>query len=411
MHALAVLTALEENIFCIVCLKSIRMSHIKTYEEINRRLKSGEAVVLTAEEVSKLALEMSPEEIVERVDVVTTATFGAMCSSGAIINFGHASPPIRMEKIRLNGVPCYEGLAAVDSYIGATACDPDNPNYGGAHVIQDLLEGKDVLLEAWAKGTDCYPRKHIKTKININSINELILFNPRNAYQNYNVAVNSTQKMIHTYMGTLLPNLRNATYSTSGELSPLLNDPDFRTIGIGTRIFLGGAQGFVVWPGTQFHTTKPKNELGIPVTNAATIAVMGNLKEMSSEYIQAATFEKYGVSMFVGIGIPIPVLDVEMAKRVSVNNSQIETSVLDYGTSGMPKLGQVTYEELRSGTIKIDGKKIRTAPVSSLAKARKIAEELKKWLMSGEFEISKPVQLFPSNTSLKSLKETEVEHD
>ena len=387
------------------------MSKTKTYEEINRKLKSGKAVILTAEEVSKMAKENSPEEILEKIDVVTTATFGAMCSSGAIINFGHASPPIRMEKIRLNGIPCYEGLAAVDSYIGATACDPENPTYGGAHVIQDLLEGKDVELEAWGKGTDCYPRKHIKTKINISTINEFILFNPRNAYQNYNVAVNTTKKMIHTYMGTLLPNLRNATYSTSGELSPLLNDPEFRTIGIGTRIFLGGTQGFVVWPGTQFNTSKPKNELGIPVSNAATIAVMGNLKEMSSDYIQAAYFEKYGVSMFVGIGIPIPLLDVEMVKRVSVNNSQIETSVLDYGTVGMPKLGQVDYEELRSGYIKVKGKKIRTAPVSSLSKARKIAEELKQQLQKGEFEVTKPVQLFPQNTSLNSLKETEADND
>ncbi|MDX1285917.1 MAG: homocysteine biosynthesis protein, partial [Draconibacterium sp.] len=374
------------------------MSKTKTYEEINQKLKSGKAVVLTAEEVSKMAKEMSPEEIVEKVDVVTTATFGAMCSSGAIINFGHANPPIRMEKIRLNGVPCYEGLAAVDSYIGATASNPDNPEYGGAHVIQDLIEGKDVILEAWAKGTDCYPRKHIKTKININTVNEFTLFNPRNAYQNYNVAVNTTKKMIHTYMGTLLPNLRNATYSTSGELSPLLNDPEFKTIGLGTRIFLGGTQGFVVWPGTQFHTTRPKNELGLPVTNAATIAVMGNLKEMSPEYIQAAYYEKYGVSLFVGIGIPIPVLNADIAKRVSINNSHIETSVLDYGTVGTPKLAQVTYEQLQSGFIKVKGKKIRTAPVSSIARARKIADELKKWLQNAEFEVTKPVHMFPSNT-------------
>jgi uncharacterized protein (DUF39 family) len=387
------------------------MIKIKTYEEINQKLKSGDAVILTAEEVSQMALELSPEEIVEKVDVVTTATFGAMCSSGALINFGHANPPIRMEKIRLNGVPCYEGLAAVDSYIGATACHPDNPNYGGAHVIQDLLEGKDVLLEAWGKGTDCYPRKHIKTKININTVNEFTLFNPRNAYQNYNVAVNTTKQMKHTYMGTLLPNLRNATYSTSGELSPLLNDPEFKTIGLGTRIFLGGTQGFVVWPGTQFHTTKPKNELGVPVTNAATIAVMGNLKEMSPDYIQAASYEKYGISLFVGIGIPIPILDVEMAKRVSINNSQIETSVLDYGTVGTPKLGQVSYKELQSGSIKVKGKQVRTAPVASLSKARKIADELKKWLQKGDFEISKPVQMFPQNTSLNGLKETEVNND
>jgi L-aspartate semialdehyde sulfurtransferase len=387
------------------------MKKIKTYEEINQKLRQGKAVVLTAEEVSEMAKTTGPDEIAEKVDVVTTATFGAMCSSGAIINFGHADPPIRMEKIRLNGVPCYEGLAAVDSYIGATACDPDNPQYGGSHVILDLLEGKDVILEAWGKGTDCYPRKYIKTKININTINEFILFNPRNAYQNYNVAVNTTKRMIHTYMGTLLPNMRNATYSTSGELSPLLNDPEFRTIGIGTRIFLGGAQGFVVWNGTQFNTTREKNKFGIPVTGAATIAVMGNLKEMSPEYLQAVYYEKYGVSMFIGIGVPIPILDEDMARRVSLRNSQIETSVLDYGTVGTPKLEQVNYEQLQSGFIRVKGQKVRTAPVSSLAKARKIADNLKYMLENGKFEITRPVQLFPNNTSLNGLKETEVDND
>jgi L-aspartate semialdehyde sulfurtransferase len=379
----------------------------KTYEEITRKIKAGQAVVLTAEEVSEMARTASPEEIAEKVDVVTTATFGAMCSSGAMINFGHASPPIRMEKIRLNGVPAYEGLAAVDAYIGATACDPENPGYGGAHVIQDLLEGKQVELEAWGKGTDCYPRKYIKTRISKDTVNELYLFNPRNAYQNYNVAVNTTQKLIHTYMGTLLPNMRNATYSTSGELSPLLNDPEMRTIGIGTRIFLGGTEGFVVWPGTQFNTSKPVNEYGVPVSNARTIAVIGDLKEMSPEFIQAAYFDKYGTSLFVGIGIPIPILDADMARRVSIRNEEIETSVLDYGLPGAPKIGQVTYAELRSGFIKVEGRKIRTAPVSSLPKARKIADLLKKAILQGAFEITQPVKLFPASASLKSLIETE----
>ena len=384
------------------------MTITKSYHEINEKIKKGEAVVLTAEEVAKLALTTSPEEIVEKVDVVTTATFGAMCSSGAFINFGHANPPIRMEKIRLNGVPAYEGIAAVDTYIGATASSSKNPEYGGAHVIQDLIEGKDIILEAWGKGTDCYPRKHIKTVINKNTVNEMFLFNPRNAYQNYNVAVNTTPKTKYTYMGTLLPNLRNANYSTSGELSPLLNDPEFKTIGIGTRIFIGGTKGYVVWPGTQFHTTRPKDENGVPVTNAATIAVIGNLKEMRSEFIQAAYYEKYGVSLFVGIGIPIPVLNVEIAKRVSINNSQIQTSILDYGSPGTPKLGQVTYEQLRSGEIEVNGQKVKTAPVASLAKARKIANILKKQIQEGEFLVQEPVQMFPDNTSLKGLVEVDI---
>lgn len=377
----------------------------KTYEQINEKIKRGEAVVLTAEEVSEMALTASPEEIAEKVDVVTTATFGAMCSSGAFINFGHANPPIRMEKIRMNGVPVYEGLAAVDSYIGATACDPENPSYGGAHVIQDLIEGKDIELEAWGKGTDCYPRKHIKTVVNKNTVNEIFLFNPRNAYQNYNVAVNSTSQIKYTYMGSLLPNMRNATYSTSGELSPLLNDPEMKTIGLGTRIFLGGTEGYVIWPGTQFNTSKEKNELGVPVSNSATLAVIGDLKAMSPEFIQAAYYEKYGTSLFVGIGIPIPILDAEMAKKVSIRNEQIETTVLDYGVEGTPALGRVNYAQLRSGEIEVDGKIIRTAPVASLAKARKIADLLKKSIQDGKFEITRPVQMFPTNTSLQGLKE------
>lgn len=381
------------------------MSIQKTYEEINEKIRAGKAVVLTAEEVSQMALTASPEEIAEKVDVVTTATFGAMCSSGAFINFGHANPPIRMEKIRMNGVPVYEGLAAVDSYIGATACDPENPKYGGAHLIQDLIEGKDIELEAWGKGTDCYPRRHIKTIVNKNTVNEIYLFNPRNAYQNYNVAVNSTPHMKYTYMGSLLPNMRNATYSTSGELSPLLNDPEMKTIGLGTRIFLGGTQGFVVWPGTQFNTSKPKNEFGVPVSNSATLAVIGNLKEMSSEFVQAAYYEKYGTSLFLGIGIPIPILDADIAKHVSIRNEQIETTVLDYGVEGTPALGRVNYAQLRSGEIEVQGKKIRTAPVASLAKARKIADILKKQIQEGKFEITKPVQMFPTNTSLQGLKE------
>lgn len=364
----------------------------KTYEEINEKIKKGKAVILTAEEVTKLAREKSPAEIARTVDVITTATFGPMCSSGIFINFGHPDPPVRMEKIKLNQVPAHAGIAAVDAYLGATAESVTDIKYGGAHVIEALIKGEKVELQAWGKGTDCYPGKEDIRYIDKDSVNEIFMFNPRNAYQNYSVAVNCSDSVKYTYMGILLPGLGNAMYSTSGELSPLLNDPDLRTIGIGTRIFLGGTQGYVSWNGTQFNTGVEKNQYGIPIKNAATIAVIGDLKKMSSEYIKAAYFEKYGVSLFVGIGIPIPVLDEEVAARVSVSNRQIETSIFDYGSSGKPQLGITNYEELQSGSIRLNGKKIRTAPLSSIKKAREIARVLKEQISSGEFLISKPVQ-------------------
>lgn len=382
----------------------------KSYAEINEKIKKGTAVVLTAEEVAELSRSVSPKEIAEKVDVVTTGTFGAMCSSGAFINFGHAEPPIRMEKIELNGVRVSGGLAAVDTYIGATDCNPDRPAYGGAHIIEDLIDGKDITLEAWGKGTDCYPRKHIKTVINKDSVNEAILYNPRNAYQNYNVATNTTDLIKYTYMGTLLPRMRNASYSTAGELSPLLNDPECRTIGLGTRIFLCGTEGYVTWNGTQFHSTKEVNAYGIPTSNARTIAVVGDLKNMSTEYLRAAYYEKYGVSLFVGIGIPIPVLDEDMARRVSIRNEQIETTIVDYG-NGNAVLGKTDYAALRSGEIEIGGRKVRTAPVASLAKAREIAGILKNRIQKGLFLLTEPVRPMPTGTSLKSLQEIKNEEN
>ena len=376
----------------------------RSYEEINEKLKKGTAVVLTAEEVSKMAAELTPAEIAKKVDVVTTATFGPMCSSGAFINFGHPSPGLRMEEITLNGVPVYGGVAAVDAYIGATSEHPQNPNYGGGHIIEELVQGKEIVLKARGKGTDCYPRKELATVITKNSVNEIFLFNPRNAYQNYAVATNSSKAVKYTYMGVLLPELTNATYSTSGELSPLLNDPDMRTVGVGTKIFLCGAQGFVVWPGTQFNTSKLKNDKGIPKSNAATLAVLGDLKAMDPRFIKGAVYEKYGVSLFVGIGIPIPILDEDLAARCAIRNHEIETTIFDYGDPSRPMLGSANYRDLQSGEIAIRGRTVKTAPLSSLKKAREIALELQSWLRKGEFSLTAPVAAFPTGTTVKGLE-------
>ena len=380
------------------------MAKKRSIDEINEKIRGGKAVVLTAEQVAAMGKEMTPSEVFSKVDVVTTATFGPMCSSGVFINFGHTTPPMRMERLTLNNVPAYGGIAAVDAYLGATETAMPHDQYGGAHVIEELIEGKDVLLQATAKGTDCYPRTEVKTLINKNTINEFIMFNPRNAYQNYNVAVNSTNKIKYTYMGTLLPAFGNANFSTSGELSPLLNDPELRTIGIGTRILFGGAVGYVAWHGTQFNTGKPVNEHGVPVGNSATLALIGDAKQMSTRFIKAAYFEKYGVSMFVGVGIPIPVLDEDLAKSVSVCNKQIETNIIDYGSGNFELLGRIDYDSLFSGKITFKGKKIRTAPLSSVKVAREIADILKKEISEGRFYLTEPVALFQKTTGLNTLK-------
>lgn len=383
------------------------MSITKSIEEINQRIQKGEAVVMTAEEIIPLIEELGVAEVTKRVDVVTTGTFGPMCSSGVFLNFGHSDPPIKMKKVSLNGVSAYAGVAAVDAYLGATEQSDEDPSYGGAHVIEELLDGKSVELEATATGTDCYIKREIKTQISLKDINEAFMFNPRNAYQNYAAATNSTHKAIHTYMGTLLPNCGNVTYSTSGELSPLLNDPQFKTIGIGSKIFLGGTVGYVAWHGTQHNTHKPCNEHNIPLGGGGTLSVVGDLKQMSKEYVRAAVYHNYGISLFVGIGVPIPLLNEDITQAVGIRNRDIHTKVFDYGVTSLsrPDFGIFSYEQLQSGSIEVNGKAVRTSPLSSISKARKIAAELKSWIQKGEFTLAAPTAPLPKPPAAQALKE------
>lgn len=399
----------------------------KTIKEINEKIKQGKAVVVTAEEIIDIVGRDGPKSAAEKVDVVTTGTFGPMCSSGAYFNIGHSKPKIKLGggEVTLNNVSAYAGFAAVDIYIGASALAADDPRnkvfpgkfeYGGAHVIEDLVAGKDIKLVASAYATDCYPRKKLSTLINIKDLNEAVLFNIRNSYQNYNVAVNAGKgKPIYTYMGTLKPDLGSANYCSAGQLSPLLKDPFYRTIGIGTRIFLGGGTGYIAWQGTQHNPTVKRGPNGVPTSPAGTIAVIGDLKGMKAAWLRGASFEGYGATLTVGLGIPIPVLNEEIAKFTAVKDEEIYAKVVDY-SNDYPKgesrsLGEVNYKDLRSGSINLRGRDIPTASLSSYAKAREIAEILKDRIIKKKFFLTEPAAPLPgaeSGVTFKSLKERPI---
>jgi uncharacterized protein (DUF39 family) len=385
----------------------------KTYKQINEKIRSGKVVVVTAEEMIDIVEEKGAVAAAKEVDVVTTGTFNTMCSSGAFLNFGHSKPRIRATKVSLNNVPAYAGIAAVDIYLGATEPAEDDPlnkvfpgrfKYGGGLVIQDLVAGKKVHLKAEGYATHCYPNTNFEAEMGLKDFPYSMLFNPRNAYQNYNCAVNVSDETIYTYMGVLRPQLSNANYCSAGQLSPLLNDPMFRTIGMGTHIFLGGGEGYVAYHGTQHNQNPPRTSNGVPRVGAGTLAVTGDLKAMKPEWLVGVSYQGYGCSLAVGIGIPIPILDEEMARFTAVKDKEIYTQVIDYSYDYpnmiANSLGEVNYKQLKSGSVKIKGKKVPTAPLSSYVKAKEIAEILKGRIISGEFLLNEPVFLLPSAVAI-----------
>jgi len=399
---------------------------IKTIAEINEKIGKGQAVVVTAEEVIGLVAKKGVEKAAREVDVVTTGTFGPMCSSGAYFNLGHSKPRIKVGGGRayLNDVPVYAGIAAVDVFLGATATPDDDPrnrahpgpfNYGGGHVIEELVAGKDVRLVVSAYGTDCYPRKRLETWINIKDLNEAVLFNMRNAYQNYNVAVNLSDKTIYTYMGVLKRKLGNANYCSAGQLSPLLNDPYYNTIGIGTRLFLGGGIGYVSWQGTQHNPDALRSADGVPRRGAGTLAVIGDLKRMSPRWLVGTSMLGYGSTLTVGVGIPIPILSEEILRYTAVKDEDIFAAIVDY-SGPYPQMspdvvGEVSYGDLKKGVISISGKEVPTASLSSYPRAVEIANLLKDWIIKGEFLLTEPVAPLPGveeGITFKPLKERPI---
>lgn len=389
---------------------------MKSYEEINEKIASGKAVVFTAEEIIDYVDKKGIAQAAKEVDVVTTATFGAMCSSGCFLNFGHSKPKIRMTETWLDDVPAYAGIAAVDTYLGATQLrsnDPENMYYpgdfrfGGGHVMEKLVAREKIQLFGLSYGTDEYPRKEIRTWFTIDDLNQAVMVNPRNCYQNYNVAINCSERPLYTYLGKLKPNMGNIGYSSAGQLSPLLNDPYYKTIGVGTAIWLSGAKGIVFSQGTQFASKAMRGENGVPREGAGTLAVSADMKEMLPEFVRGLSFKGYGVSVALGIGIPIPILDEEILQFCAVRDEEIFAQVIDYSSAYPERLpdtvAQVSYAGLKSGKVNIRGKDVPAGSLSSYSKALKIAEILKAEIRDGRFLLNKPYLPFPPDKAMKPL--------
>ena len=233
------------------------------------------------------------------------------------------------------------------------------------------------------------------------------MVNPRNCYQNYNVAINDSDRTIYTYMGQLEPNRKNANYCSAGQLSPLLNDPLYETIGIGTRVWLAGAQGHVYAEGTQHAGACERTAQGVPTEGAGTLALTGDMKEMRPDFVRGVSFKGYGVSLGVGVGIPIPILNEQVLRRTCVTDADILAPVVDYSHDYPEKTGkvvaQVSYAQLRSGSIEIEGREVTVGSLSSYYKALEIANLLADEIRAGDFLVSAPLRSLPQDGSMQGL--------
>ena len=173
--------------------------------------------------------------------------------------------------------------------------------------------------------------------------------------------------------------------------------------------------GYVYWHGTQHNPSVKRKDNGVPQAPAGTIAVTGDLKQMNDKWLRGTSFQGYGVSLVVGMGVPIPVLDEDVLKHAALKDEDLWTQIVDYSEDypqgKIGSLGEVNYKQLKSGKISVKGKEVPTSPLSSYSKAREIAEGLKQWIADKKFFLTEFVQALPgadSGYSFKPLKERPV---
>lgn len=372
----------------------------RTIAEINSKIQAGQVRVSTVAAIKEWVAQDGVAAVAQAVDVITAGTFEPMESCGAVLNLGQTDPPLRVRQCWLDGVLAYGGLGAVDLYLGAAqpSEEPDSER-GGGHVIADLIAGKPVQLKAVGQVTDCYPRPSFENTITRDTINQFYLFNPRNLYQNFIVGVNGGEKPLNTYLGPLQPGLGNAIYASSGALSPLLNDPELKLLGIGSRVFLGGGVGYVVGEGTQHFPLQKRLPNQTPIGPAATLSLVGDAKQMNPKWVRGCFLRGYGPSLMLGVGVAFPVLNEAVVERCGVRDEEVVAPVVDFAIPRRvrPTFGLVTYAQLKSGKITIEGRSVRTAPLTSIYFGQQIADELKTWIEQGQFTLTEPVAPIPDD--------------
>ncbi|MGB4697109.1 MAG: methanogenesis marker 16 metalloprotein [Methanothrix sp.] len=307
----------------------------KEFSEILERIERGEAVVLTAEEVSRL-VEDEDRSSLDEVDVVTTATRAVMSGTYALLSFPVAGPGsfLRAKNVWLNGIsaqvgPCpNEKLGVLDMVIFGTAHSRDRPDYGGGHLFRDLVEGKTIQVEVQTDEGGL-----LQAEVGLEDMPQAQMFGSRHAFKNYSAFVNPGSRPVRTIFHArgFEPHCQVATFSGCGQINPLKNDPLLETIGIGTRILLNGAEGYVLGTGTRSSRDRPN------------LSGFADMHHMTAEYM-GGFVTGLGPECICSLAVPVPVISSTILEEIARRDREIALPVNDINTRTV--IGQANYGDV-----------------------------------------------------------------
>jgi putative methanogenesis marker 16 metalloprotein len=308
---------------------------VKSFPEILMRIDKGKAVVMTSQEVCDLVRSGEQAELRD-VDVVTTATRAVMSGTYAVLSFPAACPGAytRAKSVWINGVPAQVGpcpnekLGILDLIVFGTAHSRDKHNYGGGHLFRDLVERKPVLVDVVAG-----EGKTLQAEIGLDEMPHARLYGSRHAFKNYSAFINPGDKPVPTifHAREFEPHCRGATFSGCGQINPVKNDPLLEAIGVGTRILMNGAEGFVTGQGTRSCAERPN------------LSGFADMHKMNPEYM-GGFITSAGPECIVSWAVPIPVTTNTILNEIARLDREIPLPVVDVNARCC--IGQADYGDV-----------------------------------------------------------------
>ena len=339
-------------------------------------------------------------------DVVVAADAGFTDQASLHLSLGPTDPPIRFRDVALAGV---SGLASggpgeVVLPIGGGLSEP--ARRGGASVLNALLEGKSIALDAGGENTPLHPRRDLHTHLGLSRIGCGRLLLHRAISENGIVCCSSREGHCPSPWGSLLGPHITALYSSRGAGSIGLTMPGLAMLGPGCAVLVAGAVGWVVGPGSGHQPNIRRQESGHALTPGATAAVSVDLHDLNPRWIRSCFFPGHGSALMVAIAAAVPLLNRVIAEQAAAGQEQLKAPVLDVAIPRRlkPALGSVSYAELASGHISVQGHKLRCAPAHSHRLAAEISKDLIHRLEQNRFPLRLPWQPLAERSTLMPLE-------
>jgi putative methanogenesis marker 16 metalloprotein len=287
--------------------------------EIKKKLEDGSAVVMTASELCDI-VRSGDKVSMDDVDVVTSATRALMSGTMAILSFKVTGKREYMRAVEayIDDVPAIPGpapnenLGWLDCVVMGTAKNTVDGDYGGGHLFRNLVEGKEVEVRV-----KTIEGKEVISHTSLKDMPFARLVHSRGVCA-LTVFTNPSPKPMKTIFSVneFGGNFSEATFCGCGELTPIKKDPNFHTFGIGTKVLLNGAEGYIMGKGT-LSSPKRFNFSGFADMHDMDPEYMGGFKTSASPEVISSW------------AIPIPIVNEEVFKTACTTDDQIEIPIVD----------------------------------------------------------------------------------